>query len=121
MQKEKISKILRWIARIWSILVLLFLVVMFAGSILFPEDGSGEWQTVEIIAAFFFPIGVMVGLIYAWKNELLGGLATVASFIIFSILILIPRGALFRGGPVFLLVTMPGVLFVITGLLSRKK
>lgn len=121
MNRKKVTKILRWTARIWSILILVFLLFMFIGHIFFPEEGEASWKTIELIAAIFFPIGVCLGMIIAWKKELIGGIVTVVSFIIFCFLILIPRGAIGSMIPMFLLISGPGFLFLINGLLTRKK
>jgi hypothetical protein len=121
MQRDKLIKILRWIARIWSILVLSLTVLIFVGSVFSPEGDDATWKPIELVAALFFPIGMTIGMIVAWRKELIGGLITVISFIIFSILILIPRGAVVRAMPMFLFLTAPGILFLINGIICRKK
>ena len=55
--------ILRWIARIWSYIVVAF-IVLFVGAHLFGSEGIGL-KLDDAIAFAFFPIGLTVGLIIA--------------------------------------------------------
>lgn len=98
-----------------------FLLFMFLGHLFAPEE-NGAWKLIEIFAALFFPVGVVAGMVIAWWKEFEGGLITIISMTIFSILILIPRGVDFeRGVWVFILIAFPGVLFAIVGFLDKKQ
>ena len=112
--------ILRWIARIWSYIVVAF-IVLFVGAHFFESgSGIGSMALEDAIAFAFFPIGLTVGLIIAWWKEGLGGLIATGSIIGFHLTMLIVGGK-----PDFVLLiellAVPGPLFIIYWLLSRKK
>jgi hypothetical protein len=110
--------ILRWIARIWSYIVVAF-IVLFVGAHLFGSEGIGL-KLDEAIAFTFFPIGLTMGLIIAWWKEGLGGIIATVSIIAFHLTMLFAQG---EPDLVILieLLAVPGPLFVICWLLSRKK
>jgi len=122
-KKENVHKnlmliILRWTARIWSYIVVTF-IVLFVGASLF-ESGVGSMSSGEAIAFAFFPIGLTIGLIIAWWKEGLGGIIATGSIIAFHLIMLIVNSK-----PDFVLfielLAVPGPLFIIYWLLSRKK
>ncbi len=108
----------RLVARIWSIasiaFVLIFVIADGAG-----ERGSGptprEWFGIAL-----FPVGVCVGLVLGWFREGLGGAIATCSLISFYLWLIIAHGQLPRG-PYFLLVALPGILFIISWFLSRTE
>ena len=112
--------ILRWIARIWSYIVVTF-IVLFVGAHFFESgSGIGSMGLENAIAFTFFPIGLTVGLIIAWWKEGLGGIIATGSIIAFHL------AMLFFGGnldfELFIdLLAVPGPLFIICWLLSRTK
>ena len=110
--------ILRWIARIWSYIVVAF-IVLFVGAHLFGSEGIGL-ELDDAIGFAFFPIGLTVGLIIAWWREGLGGIIATGSIIGFHLTMLF-----IHGKPDFVLLiellAVPGPLFIIYWLLSRKK
>lgn len=121
MKKFDLKKGLTYAARIWSLLSIGFLLVLFLGHIFSPE-GIGSFKPIEIVAALFFPVGAVIGMIIAWKKELIGGLVTVVSLVIFSFLVLFPRGvSIERGSLNFLILCFPGFLFMTGGLIDRFK
>jgi len=67
----------------------------------------------------FFPIGVVIGLILAWKWEGLGGIITIVCVLVFYVWVQIVKGR--SGGPVPALVGVPGGLFLIYWLRSRNQ
>jgi len=114
--KKHLVNIIRRIARVWSLLSIVFVLVIVIGHILNPEDvlpTIGEW-----IGILFFPFGVVLGLILSWKWEGLGAMITIGSLIGIYITILIIRGYLPRG-PFFVLFAAPGFFFLLSWLLSR--
>jgi len=110
--------ILLWITRIWSYIVVTFIVI-FVGAHLFNSEGIGL-ELNDAIAFTFFPIGLTIGLIIAWWKEGLGGIIATGSIIAFHLAMLY-----IGGNPDFALfielLAVPGPLFVICWLLSRKK
>jgi len=119
-RKNMTVTILRWIARIWSYIVVAF-IVLFVGAHFFESgSGIGSMALEDAIAFTFFPIGLTVGLIIAWWKEGLGGIIATGSIIAFHL------AMLYSGGnPDFVLLiellAVPGPLFIICWLLSRKK
>lgn len=114
--KKHLVNIIRRIARVWSLLSIVFVLVIVIGHIFSPEDvlpTIGKW-----VGILFFPFGVILGLTLSWKWEGLGAMITIGSLIGIYITILIIRGYLPRG-PFFVLFAVPGFFFLISWLLSR--
>lgn len=105
---------LEWMARTASVASITFLVMIFLGEAFHPSQiSSHEWAGL-----IFFPIGVIAGMIIAWRNEALGGFVTVASLVGFYFV----YGYLLRnhiGGWFFLAFAAPGFLFLFHWLLCR--
>jgi hypothetical protein len=104
--------LVRWVARVMS-LAILFLLMLF----MFGEDGVNSSVTAaEWTGLAFFPIGVAIGFLIGWKNELMGGIISVASLACFYLIYgLGVAGQLPRGGW-FAAFTLPGFLFLFYGL-----
>lgn len=105
---------LEWIARAASIASIALLVMIFLGDAFHPSQISfQEWAGL-----IFFPIGVVAGMIIAWRKEAMGGFVTVASLVCFYLV----YGYLLRnhiGGWFFLAFAAPGFLFLFHWLLCR--
>jgi hypothetical protein len=73
-----------------------------------------------MVGLFFFPFGVFIGLIIAWRWEGLGGMIAISSIIGFHVTMLISGGSLdinlFIDG-----VAAPGLLFLGCWFLSRGR
>lgn len=76
---------LLWLARIWSLLSIGFLLFMIIGHLLGGDFGSFNDNT-ERLMFLFFPIGVIVGLGLAWWKSWLGGLVTIGSLLAFRLI-----------------------------------
>lgn len=110
------SKALSWVARIWSLAGIAFLLVFIFGEVF---SGHGAKPTAaEWIGLAFFPGGVGAGLVVAWFREGIGGIIATGCLIGFYGWNLLERGR-FPTGPYFLLVAAPGILFLLSSLLSR--
>ncbi len=118
-RSQKFISILRIIAKILSLLSILFLLGTIFGSIFSPEEGGEGFKTIELIASIFFPIGVLMGLILSWKKEKVGAIISIASMCIFYLLIIVPRSA-WRMLPFTFVLILPSVLFLISSCFSRK-
>ncbi len=70
----------RWLARAPSVLSIGLLVLFIIG------EGSGphDIATRQWIGLLFFPFGVVVGMLVAWKREALGGLLSIGSLVCFT-------------------------------------
>lgn len=102
--------ILRWTARILGLASIGVILLFLFGEGLVV---NGAWPTpTEWVGLLFFPIGLMIGLLIAWRNELIGGLFAVGSVAAFYVWAFIVRGGLPRG-PYFLLLALPALLFLI--------
>ncbi len=112
------SKILTWIARIWSLAGIAFVLIF-----LFGEGLSGHASkptTAKWIGLALWPSGVGVGLAIAWFRKGLGGAVALGSLGAFYVWNLLERGK-FPSGPYFFLVAAPGVLFLLSSFLARPR
>ena len=100
--------VLRWIARILSLLVL-GLVLMFA----FGEKlDLARFTPRELMLSLFFPLGLCLGLALAWRWEGWGGALAVASMIAFYLADRLMSGS-FPRGVFFPSLAVPGSLFLL--------
>jgi hypothetical protein len=113
LRESTILALLRWTARITS-LASLGTIAAFA----FGEQGSPSRTDITLLV--FFPIGVALGMIIAWWRTLLGGTIATTSLIIFYALMLALRGTL-SIGPYFILLSLPGIMFLAHGILMRLR
>lgn len=105
---------LRLVARAASIVCLAIIFLFFVGEGMnFSQIAFKEW-----IGLLFFPVGVFVGLVLAWREEGLGGAISVVSIPAFYLI----YGWLLNGnikqGWAFLPFLVPGVLFLLYWILS---
>ncbi len=110
------SRVLSGLARIWSLASIVFVLVFLFGD--FLSGHSAKPTAAEWIGLALFPAGVIVGLVVAWFRKGLGGAVAIVSLIAFYLWYFLERGT-FPRGPYFLLVAAPGVLFLLSSLLSR--
>ena len=113
---SRVSNVLLRISRAWALLSMAFILLMIAGEIVYPHAPLPT--PIEGVGMAFFPVGLSIGLIIGWRSEGLGGLIATGSMAGFYFWCLIVRGR-FPGGPYFLLVAAPGILFLVTWLLRR--
>lgn len=107
-----LANVLRWLARLTSVASIGLLL-----QFLFGEPGMPTLAEAVLMA--FFPFGVMAGMVLGWWKELWGGLLAVGSLGIFYVLIMVQRGPI-PLGPYFALFSMPGFLFLASGIASRR-
>ncbi len=115
------TMIIRWIARIWGSLSLVFMLVFVVAHLWAAITGKGEPigrfnSTSEMVSFIFFPVSIMIGLAVAWKWEGLGGLIATGGIIVFQIM----RPDLLLDAAINALAA-PGLLFLIYWLLSRNR
>jgi hypothetical protein len=106
---------LRWTARLSSVVCLAIIFLFFIGEgIDFQAVKSKEW-----VGLFFFPLGVLIGLVLAWREEIAGGAVTVLSVIGFYLIYgLLLSGSVWQGWA-FLPFFVPGILFLVYGFQTR--
>ncbi|MCK5407568.1 MAG: hypothetical protein KAJ37_08945 [Candidatus Krumholzibacteria bacterium] len=107
----------RWIARVWGTGNVV-LVVLFALMHVVSPDAPGPTRS-EWIGVVFFPIGVGIGLVLAWRWEVLGGTISVASFLAFYGWMVL-SGSNVPNGPYFALAAAPGALYLVCQVLSHR-
>jgi hypothetical protein len=116
MKDTKALTILRWTARILSILSIGVVLLFMIGE---GFNLSG-FKTKTFFMALFFPIGFYLGMMVAWKREGLGGMITVASLAAFYIVHMI-TSTRFPKGPTLVILALPGFLFLVYGVWIRLK
>jgi hypothetical protein len=106
-------KVLRWTARLWSLVSIIALLLPFFVEGLY---WLGATSLREVIGHICF-LAVLVGLIVAWRREGLGGGLTLAGTGSFYLTWWL-YGKTVRG-PFLLILAAPGFLFVLYWLLDR--
>ena len=104
--------VVRWAARLTSLLTLGFVVLAAAVPARPPDVG-------EVVALALFPAGVLVGFAVGWWWDGLGGLISLASLAAFYAWMTVLEGSPPRG-PYFALLTAPAVLFLLSWLCARS-
>ena len=105
---------LRWSARVLSILAV-GIILLFA----FGEGLNLSLFTArELVLFVFFPLGVCLGMVVAWRWEGLGGGITVASLAAFYLVHRLSSSSFPRGFAVVALAA-PGFLFLLCWLWTR--
>ncbi len=118
MSETLASRILNWIARIWSLAGISFVLIILFGDLL---SGHGVRPTAaEWIGLALWPGGGGVGLAIAWFRRRLGGAVALGSFVAFCVWNLLERGR-FPSGPYFFLVAAPSILFLLSSFLARPR
>ncbi len=110
-QRHAMLHILRWIARVWAILILVFGVLEALDPVVSRPTPWHEWLSPVLLFA-----GAGLGFILSWRWEFIGGLLFVLSFVAAMIVACFSRGACLPIGimaTIALLFTTPGVLFIV--------
>jgi hypothetical protein len=99
-----------------------FLAVFLIGLVLLFLVGDGglnllKLTPVETVQMFFF-FTTLIGLVIAWRKELLGGTISVVGILCFFTVEYVVTGR-FPRGPAFYLMLLPGILFLLNGLIRR--
>ena len=118
MREGPASSAIIWVARIWSLAGVGFVLLFLVGEIL--NGHRGKPTVAEWIGLALWPGGVCLGLIIAWFRIGLGGAIATGSLVGFYVWCLLDRGT-FPRGPYFILVAAPSVLFLVASLLSGPR
>jgi hypothetical protein len=110
------SLLLRWAARITSLITLGLLAWFMIGEGFDPWKPHARDWTLMI----FFPFGLLQGLLLGWPREQLGGAIAVASLAGFYLVHLAVAGS-FPKGAAFLVFTLPGFLFLASAWVGRSR
>jgi len=107
----------RWIARISSIVWIGVLLLFFIGE---ADLGQPiELSPQEWVLLLFFPLGIVAGMVVAWRREGLGAGVTLGSLLSFYITHLLFSSDL-PDGPFFVIFASPGIVFFASWLLSHR-
>lgn len=106
--------VVRWTARIWSVLALGVLLLFAFGEGL----NLAHFNARELVLFLFFPLGVFLGMALAWRWEGLGGSLAVASLVAFCLVNRIFSSS-FPRGFAFVALAAPGFLFLLCAILAR--
>lgn len=112
MATESVAFGMRWIARAWSVLSIIYVLISAAGETLRnqgPGPAGQEWVGLAL-----FPIGVCVGLVVAWFSERLGGFLALGCFVAFYAWNLLWFGSM-PHNPFYVWIAAPSVLFIVAG------
>jgi hypothetical protein len=112
-----VDKTLSRIARAWSLISIGFILLSLVGEVLSPH--SQPPNTAEMVGLAFFPVGVLIGLAIGWWSEGLGGAIATASLASFYLWSYTFRCRL-AGGPFFLAVAAPGIIFLVNWAFKRQ-
>jgi len=109
--------VLRWSARLLSVISLGFILLFVLG------EGFG-WLSVralDLVGLAFFPVGLMLGLVLAWRREMSGGIIAVGSIALFYLVYgLVINQAILRGWW-FLVLSIPGWMFLLYAVLRHER
>ena len=110
---DVITRRLRRVARIWSIVVIGITLVMAVAHIVVPESEATDYPPIEKLLPVVMFLSV-VGLAIAWRWEGVGGAINVGLFVANLGLYWLIRGKFLplRAFPVFLAEVIPGALFL---------
>jgi len=107
--------VLRWTARIWGVASTLLLMAFAFGG-----RENLHFTAATAFAFALFPCGVVAGFVIAWWRELVGGLITVSSLILFYLVLFSWSGRV-PLGPYFLLFAAPGFIHMVSALMARRR
>lgn len=105
--------VLRLAARVSSVLVFGVIILFYIGEGVVLSNIHPR----EIIGQAFFPFGLLIGFAVGCYKELAGGIAAICSTIAFYLVYGLILSGTVRQGWAFLVFTIPGVLFLLYGLL----
>ena len=109
---------LRLTARVFAVacLALLFLLIL--------GENLDYWLKAplnELIGALLFPVGLIIGMLVAWRRELLGGAIALGSVAAFYIIYGLILNSILTGlGWWFIFFAIPGALFLAYGIAASS-
>ena len=113
---------IRLLLTIHNLIIVLSIISIAVMLAIFNSDvpAFGQFAPKEWAGFFFFPAGVIAGMLLGWWREVLGGTVTVLSLLGFYLI----YGWLLNGqiwlGASFIVFALPGILFLISGLAFRR-
>lgn len=119
MKQRKKIKIIRWIARIWSILVLIFAIGLLLTQLL-ADDSEGSTTLYWVLFGLWFT--AVLGLVAGWRWEIAGPVIAITALISREMAVFYLSGEFLVGfWMVWLPVLPPAILFIIAWREERKQ
>ena len=111
---DRMTKRIRRVARIWSLVIIGFSLVMLIAHVVVPEPQTTDYPPIENLLPLAMCLSI-VGLGIAWRWEGLGGAINIGFFLVNLGLYWFIRGRFFPLGGVAILslAIVPGVLFLV--------
>ena len=109
------ASVVRWTARALGTFIAGMLLLFMIGEHYNPFT----MRPFDAVHTMFMPVAVLVGLLLAWRWELLGGAVATGGMIGWYALLFARSGQLGAGWAP-LLITLPGLLFILSWLLRRR-
>jgi len=107
------------LARILSGMMLLLVISIMIGDILIgPIPDEFPFTPIEVLL-FFFLFMSLIGLIVAWRREMLGGIFTISGMVLFTLTNSLDSGNL-RFNWVFAAIALSGFLFLFSAYRNNK-
>ena len=100
------TRLIRWIARLWSIASILIILLLCVG------EGIRYTGPMQWLGFLFYPVGISAGMVLAWRKEGLGAGITIGCLIVFYAIHYATAGMFPRGWG-WLTLAAPGFLFLL--------
>jgi FtsH-binding integral membrane protein len=100
------------VARIFSALSIIVLLMFLFGE----EFDVSKITFHQWVGFLFFPVGIVIGFIVGWKNEILGGIISILSLLLFYLIYGLLLTETLPTGAGLLIITIPAFLFLICGI-----
>lgn len=113
--KPLLIKLLSWVLRVLSGLIIVFFLFMFIGETFFGENPRKPLSTNDILQLSAMGLG-LIGLGLAWKWELIGGIITLAAFVV---LVFINPNVIHPS--LLFVVPITAILFIVLWSIKRNK
>lgn len=112
--EDNLLFVLRWTARILGITsVAVLLLFLFGGS-----ESLSSITVNQAVGLFFFPFGLIIGLVLAWWREFIGGAVAIGSVLGFYIIYELLINHSWPRSWWFAVFAIPGALFLLYGMLA---
>ena len=132
-RRNRVTKWIRWVARIWSFPIIMYALLMFVGYTwswvttgVADPHAVEDYPPTEALPPILMFLSVL-GLGIAWRWERLGGTIAIV-FLVATLSVLLIQMPIARDFPrsavpylMSLIVAIPGVLFLVCGWRSRKR
>jgi len=117
-KKRRTLRILRWVARVWTIAVLIFTIALLVSTAM--ESGSDPLPLIYWLLLGLWCLSAL-GLATAWRWELIGAIIAVTALISREMVYLYLSGqVLVDFGMVWLPILFPAALFILAWVMERR-